>query len=116
MILTIDNYPASAHRTALETMFADRKAQFVDFFDWDVPVVDGRFEIDQFDTAEAVYFVAIDEVGRHEASLRMLPSWRQHLLGRSEERRVGKACVSTFRSRWSPYQSTKNGRTITLQK
>src|SRR3546814_11695811 len=65
----------------LETMFADRKAQFVDFFDWDVPVVDGRFEIDQFDTAEAVYFVAIDEVGRHEASLRMLPSWRPHLLG-----------------------------------
>src|SRR3546814_17169679 len=24
-------------------------------------------------------------------------------LGRSEERRVGKACVSTCRSRWSPY-------------
>src|SRR3546814_17687288 len=23
--------------------------------------------------------------------------------GRSEERRVGKECVSTFRSRWSPY-------------
>src|SRR3546814_21157402 len=26
---------------------------------------------------------------------------------RSEERRVGKACVSTCRSRWSPYHSTK---------
>src|SRR3546814_4946559 len=25
-------------------------------------------------------------------------------LGRSEERRVGKECVSTCRSRWSPYQ------------
>src|SRR3546814_13487100 len=25
-------------------------------------------------------------------------------LGRSEERRVGKECVSTFRSRWSPYR------------
>ena len=25
------------------------------------------------------------------------------LLGRSEERRVGKECVSTCRSRWSPY-------------
>src|SRR3546814_15893800 len=25
------------------------------------------------------------------------------LFGRSEERRVGKECVSTFRSRWSPY-------------
>src|SRR3546814_5770467 len=26
-----------------------------------------------------------------------------HLLDRSEERRVGKECVSTCRSRWSPY-------------
>src|SRR3546814_17749196 len=27
--------------------------------------------------------------------------------GRSEERRVGKECVSTCRSRWSPYQLKK---------
>src|SRR3546814_20806641 len=27
---------------------------------------------------------------------------------RSEERRVGKGCVSTCRSRWSPYPSKKN--------
>src|SRR3546814_14933611 len=27
--------------------------------------------------------------------------------GRSEERRVGKGCVSTCRSRWSPYHSKK---------
>src|SRR3546814_19503349 len=29
------------------------------------------------------------------------------LFGRSEERRVGKECVSTCRSRWSPYDSKK---------
>src|SRR3546814_12094311 len=29
-------------------------------------------------------------------------------LGRSEERRVGKECVSTCRSRWSPYHYKKN--------
>src|SRR3546814_11089558 len=29
-------------------------------------------------------------------------------LRRSEERRVGKECVSTCRSRWSPYHSNKN--------
>src|SRR3546814_16393389 len=29
---------------------------------------------------------------------------------RSEERRVGKECVSTCRSRWSPYNSKKNKR------
>src|SRR3546814_17855720 len=28
-------------------------------------------------------------------------------IGRSEERRVGKECVSTCRSRWSPYHSKK---------
>src|SRR3546814_12203850 len=28
-------------------------------------------------------------------------------VGRSEERRVGKECVSTCRSRWSPYHSKK---------
>src|SRR3546814_13160325 len=29
--------------------------------------------------------------------------WYRHLCSRSEERRVGKECVSTCRSRWSPY-------------
>src|SRR3546814_19712592 len=29
--------------------------------------------------------------------------WREDIEDRSEERRVGKECVSTCRSRWSPY-------------
>src|SRR3546814_17150013 len=32
---------------------------------------------------------------------------------RSEERRVGKECVSTCRSRWSPYHSKKKKKTST---
>src|SRR3546814_15514824 len=32
---------------------------------------------------------------------------------RSEERRVGKECVSTCRSRWSPYHSKKKIRNLT---
>src|SRR3546814_21158069 len=35
------------------------------------------------------------------------PARRAALTSRSEERRVGKACVSTCRSRWSPYHSKK---------
>src|SRR3546814_6755716 len=31
------------------------------------------------------------------------PSEAEQMLDRSEERRVGKECVSTCRSRWSPY-------------
>src|SRR3546814_13898801 len=36
------------------------------------------------------------------------PAWTDPLLARrSEERRVGKECVSTGRSRWSPYHYNK---------
>src|SRR3546814_16760788 len=35
-------------------------------------------------------------------------------LTRSDERRVGKECVSTCRSRWSPYTYNKNNTPITL--
>ena len=81
MIRIIETTMASTDRRPLETMFADRKQQFVDFFDWDVPVVDGRFEMDQFDTQDAVYIIAADESSAHQASMRMLPSIRPHLLG-----------------------------------
>src|SRR3546814_14963125 len=36
------------------------------------------------------------------AAARALHQWQRERL-RSEERRVGKECVSTCRSRWSPY-------------
>src|SRR3546814_13951234 len=35
-------------------------------------------------------------------------AWRWRRLHRSEERRVGKECVSTCSSRWSTYHSKKN--------
>src|SRR3546814_20447844 len=34
---------------------------------------------------------------------------------RSDERRVGQECVSTCRSRWSPYLSKKTDKTIKVQ-
>jgi N-acyl-L-homoserine lactone synthetase len=81
MIHIIKNHLEPTSRQLLATMFADRKLQFVDFFEWDVPVVGGRYEVDQFDGPHAVYIVAVDEEGRHEASMRMLPTVHPHLLG-----------------------------------
>lgn len=52
---------------------------FVDLFRWDAPVIEDRYEIDQFDTADAVYFV-ISEGGEHVASLRLLPTDRPNML------------------------------------
>src|SRR3546814_16374831 len=34
----------------------------------------------------------------------------RHLVARSDERRVGKECVSTCRSRWAPFHKTKKNK------
>ncbi|ATE65236.1 autoinducer synthase [Rhizorhabdus dicambivorans] len=80
MIHVIDNHLAADCRALLQSMFADRKRLFVDLFGWDVPVVDGQYEIDQFDTAHAIYIVIADGDGEHEASLRLLPTVQPHMI------------------------------------
>lgn len=64
----------------LRAMFAARKDVFVDLLGWDVPVLDGRFEIDQFDDEHANYLVVTDPGGGHRASARLLPTTRPHIL------------------------------------
>ena len=61
-------------------MFAARKAVFVDLLKWDVPVVDGSYEIDQFDDEHATYLIVADAAEHHLASARLLPTLRPHLL------------------------------------
>lgn len=65
----------------LRGMFESRKKVFVDLLKWDVPVIDGRFEIDQFDDGHAVYLILADAQHRHLGSARLLPSTRPHILG-----------------------------------
>lgn len=65
----------------LDSMHRDRKQVFVDKLKWNIPVVDGIYEKDQFDSEEAVYIVAADpHTGQHHASLRMMPSMGAHML------------------------------------
>lgn len=65
----------------LDSMFAERKAVFVDRLKWDLPVSDGRLEIDQFDDDEAVYLIISDPMGHHMGSMRLLRTDRPHILG-----------------------------------
>ncbi|MHA3790150.1 acyl-homoserine-lactone synthase [Rhizorhabdus wittichii] len=81
MIHVVDNHLAAAKRPLLQSMFADRKRLFVDLFGWDVPVVDGKYEMDQFDNGHAVYLIADDGEGRHAASIRLYPTSEPHMLG-----------------------------------
>ncbi len=82
MIRVIDNSNRETSREALSAMHADRKAVFVDRLKWNVPVVDGRYEIDEFDNEHAVYLIAAHpETGEHLGSVRLLPTTRKHLVG-----------------------------------
>lgn len=80
MIHIIDSHLAPGNQPLLQSMFADRKRLFVDLFGWEVPVVDGQYEIDQFDSADTIYLIVAGEDGEHEASIRLFPSTRPHML------------------------------------
>src|SRR3546814_8145276 len=55
-------------------------------------------------TLAAYSFEAINRAFSNDALLPTLVRGELLGLARSEERRVGKECVSTCRSRWSPYR------------
>lgn len=65
---------------ALRAMFEARKRVFVDLLKWDVPVLEGRFELDQFDDENAVYLIVRAEDGAHLGSARLLETVRPHIL------------------------------------
>src|SRR3546814_5043149 len=50
-----------------------------------------------------ISFIAQAACSRLEPQPKLSPATRIGAPARSEERRVGKECVSTCRSRWSPY-------------
>lgn len=72
---------ANKRRFAAEVdeMYRHRKRVFVDWLKWNIPVVNGTHEIDQFDTDDAVYLLETDERGHHLASIRLLATDRPHL-------------------------------------
>lgn len=80
MVQLLDTTLETAGDAALNLMFAARKSVFVDLLRWNVPVRDGRHEIDQFDDDQARYLILLSDDGRHLASARLLPTTRPHIL------------------------------------
>lgn len=81
MILVENGDRNPGERLALASMFEARKQVFVDLLRWDVPVLAGRFELDEFDDEHATYIIATDESGGHLGSARLLKTTRPHILG-----------------------------------
>src|SRR3546814_11606516 len=72
-------------------------------------VAEASFRISILSTSELLSRVGLFRTGNPSTTYKgSLSLWIEfcplmRMLGRSEERRVGKECVSTCRSRWSPY-------------
>jgi N-acyl-L-homoserine lactone synthetase len=81
MIALVDTHIGKDWDSVLRGMFVARREVFVDLLRWDLPVLDGRFEIDQFDNECAQYVVLTDGELRHLGSARLLPTTRPHILG-----------------------------------
>lgn len=72
--------PGPCSDRTLSAMFEDRRSVFVDLLKWDIPVLDGRFELDEFDDENASYIIIADQDGDHLGSARLLPTTRPHIL------------------------------------
>ena len=81
MIHVIHGGLAAVDDGLLAQMYQDRKRVFIDLLRWDLPVIDGRYEIDQFDTPSAIYLVIAGPDGTHLGSMRLLPTTQPHVLG-----------------------------------
>jgi N-acyl-L-homoserine lactone synthetase len=80
MLHVVQSPAEPASDAALRSMFAARKSVFVDLLKWDVPVLDGRYEVDQFDDIHATYLILAEPDGTHLGSARLLPTTRPHIL------------------------------------
>ena len=80
MFLSTISAGGGGEDAVLRAMFAARKRVFVDLLKWDVPVLAGQYEVDQFDDPHATYLVLTDADGAHLGSARLLDTERQHIL------------------------------------
>ena len=80
MVTVAHSLPVPLCFPALREMFEARKRVFVDLLKWDVPVVAGRFELDQFDDEDATYLIVPNERGGHSGSARLLKTTQPHIL------------------------------------
>lgn len=80
MLFTHDDESAASD-AVMRAMFEARKRVFVDLLGWDLPVLAGLYEVDQYDDAHARYLILTDTDQNHLASARILPTTGPHILG-----------------------------------
>lgn len=70
----------SLYLDEIEAMHRHRYEIFVEERGWKALESPDRLDIDEFDTSDATYLIAIDKAGAVMGSARLIPSWRPNLL------------------------------------
>lgn len=80
MTIQIETFPVPLATELSRAMHQERKRVFHDTMRWDVALINGRYEVDEFDTKHALYFMRADDDGALLGSFRLLPSVRPHMV------------------------------------
>lgn len=80
MVTVARSIPVPLRLPALREMFEARKRVFVDLLKWEIPVLEQRYEVDQFDDEHATYLIVPNAAGGHAGSARLLETGRPHIL------------------------------------
>ena len=79
MIKVVQGFDRGNEGDLFDAMYRQRKAIFADRKGWDVAVVDGVFEIDEFDRDDTVYICCLSPGGALEGSMRLLNTTLDHM-------------------------------------
>ena len=80
MLLELSGHERHKHERHFREMFHHRKLVFHDQKQWDVGVVDGLYEIDEFDRDDTCYLMSFDRQGRLVGSLRLISTAMPHMM------------------------------------
>lgn len=78
------------------TMFRDRADQFFHRLRWDISINESGEEIDQYDALGPIYVMAETALGRHEGSMRFLPTLGQTMVNDYFQDLTGQRIESRF--------------------
>lgn len=80
MAMMLQGFQKAEKPRLFEEMFRLRKEVLFDQKGWDVKIVDGQFEIDEFDRDDTVYLLSLDERGNLMAACRLLNTVYPHMM------------------------------------
>jgi len=80
MLLQVEGHERNKFDRYFKAMFRQRKQIFYDQKKWDVNIVDGCYEVDEFDRDDTCYLLALSDTNELVGSVRLISTVMPHML------------------------------------